>query len=212
MFWRLLGGQRIFSVQWLETSWKFPTLGLAAQEKTHNLSIRCQGLPLHPQPADPSRPLRGSVLPAALWVHRYIELPCSPWPDCLNRDLPWRWPVTPWLFSVGGGVGSACLSWTAGAFRKDDNVKVCSSEEANIKCSSHAKLQVFNEWLRIKEAISCHISALLSLSQHWCWLLFRKPLHLTLLGFLGRARSAMPRSWLLLKRYYRTKGNAEKQV
>lgn len=30
MFWGLLGGQRIFSVQWLETSWKFPMLGLAA--------------------------------------------------------------------------------------------------------------------------------------------------------------------------------------
>lgn len=108
MFRRLLGGQRILSVQWLETSWKFPTLGLAAQERTHNLSIRCQGLPLRPQPADPSGPLRGSVLPAALWVHRYIELPCSPWPDCLNRDLPWRWPVTPWLMCVcvfGGGLG-----------------------------------------------------------------------------------------------------------
>lgn len=119
------------------------------------------------------------------------------------------------VFSVTVGVGvSACLSWTAGAFRKDDNVsvKVYSSKEANIKCSSHAKLQVFNEWLDIKEAFSCHISALLSLSQHWCWLLLREPLHLTLLGFLGWARNAMPRNWLLFKRYYRTTGNAEKQV
>lgn len=29
MFWRLWGGQQIFSVQWLETSWKFPLLSLA---------------------------------------------------------------------------------------------------------------------------------------------------------------------------------------
>lgn len=96
MFCVLRGGQWIFSVQWLETSWKFPLLGFSGpQEKTYNLSIRCQDLPRGPQPADPRRPLRGSVLPAAFWVHRCIELPCSRLLDSLTGDPPCRWPVAP---------------------------------------------------------------------------------------------------------------------
>lgn len=40
MFWRLWGGQQIFSVQWLETSWKFPLLSLAVFTGKDTQSLR----------------------------------------------------------------------------------------------------------------------------------------------------------------------------
>lgn len=68
---------------------EIPLVGFSgrSQEKTHNLSIRCQDLPLRPQPADPNWPMRGSEFPAAHWVHRCIELPCSSLPQFLTDYL-----------------------------------------------------------------------------------------------------------------------------
>lgn len=128
------GGAVEWSVNILSTmardELEIPLVGFSgrSQEKTHNLSIRCQDLPHRPQHADPNWPLRGSALPAARWVHRCIELPCS----CLILVFYW-WSAMPLnccpvsdVFSVEifSQMGSGCLSLDAVAFRKYNNESV----------------------------------------------------------------------------------------
>lgn len=103
MFLELRGGQRIFSVQWLEMSWKFPLLGLAALTGKDT-----QSLPKMPRPSPwspacwpqltpgrkcaPSIPLSSPLHRAALFSLAWLlywwsamPLACWPWLMC----LPW---------------------------------------------------------------------------------------------------------------------------
>lgn len=104
MFWGLRGGQRIFSVQWLETSWKFPLLGLAAltgkdTQSVHQMprpspsSPACRPRPTPERKRAPSSPLSSPLHRAALFSSAWLlewrsamPLTCCPAADVSSMD------------------------------------------------------------------------------------------------------------------------------